>query len=200
MGDVFDFYFGRAAFFHRKYRTLIKALEDLASTSVRVLFIQGNHEFSLERSPWKNVEIVCFGTKIVTLKDGTSMAFSHGDYLLPKKEYFFYMAIVRSQVFQRLAGICPGWLMNKICLYLSSCSRKKYKPLDKKFLKKCARTWLESTGASFGFSGHYHISLEDSWGEGSASKKMIFIPSWHRPNALGFKSNQFISYQISRKK
>lgn len=178
LGDVFDFCYGRSSYFCKKFSLLVEVLEKLAKTSTKVIFVQGNHEFSLERMPWKKVEIVERGTKVIKLKDGKKIALCHGDYLIPKREYFFYMGLVRSEVFQRLTGLIPGFLVDKICLKLSALSRKKHKRLDRENLKRHAEKWLLSTGASLGFAGHYHMSLEHNFEEGGKPKKMTFVNSW----------------------
>lgn len=196
LGDVFDFYFGRSAFFRRKFSELSVALKALAESGVKVVFLQGNHEFSLERGPWEGVEIVTSGTKILELSDGTRFALCHGDYLLPKKKYFFYMSLVRSSLFLFIASWFPGSWMDRICLWLSSSSRKRYKPLDREWLKKESRKWLEETGARYGLCGHYHMKMKDCFKNREKEKTMIFIPGWERPNALVFGEKGFELYEF----
>lgn len=192
LGDIFDFYFGYARFFYRKFSELFEALEALSEKGVRVLFVQGNHEFSLEKSPWKGVELILSGTHKLCLKNGTKVVLCHGDYLLGKKDYVLYMKIVRSRIFQNLTRLVPPALTDKICLKLAEKSRKKNKPLDKKRLKEKAYKWLSSFDAELGFLGHFHISLEHEFESVRGKQKVIFVNAWHRPHVTVLGSDNKI--------
>ena len=196
LGDIFDFCFGRSKYFHKKFEKLIFSLEELASLGTRVIYVQGNHEFSLEIMPWKRVEILESGSKVLELSNGKKIALCHGDYLLPKKEYFFYMKIVRSELFQTLASFFPAFLMDKICLRISGASKKKKRLLNKDFLKKCSEKWMNSLGADVGFSGHYHMSLEHNFFYKKKEKKMIFVKDWRKAHVLSFDGKEIFSYEL----
>lgn len=188
LGDIFDFFFGYSRFFCAKFHELFEALENLATKGVRVIFVQGNHEFSLEKRPWKNVQLVLQGTCLIQLRNGTKIAICHGDYLLGKKQYAIYMKIVRSSVFQNLTRLLPAFFVDQICLKLAEISRKKKRILNREKLKEKASKWIFSTEASFGFMGHFHVSLECEFESSLGSKKVIFVNAWQKPSAtiLGF--------------
>jgi UDP-2,3-diacylglucosamine hydrolase len=183
LGDIFDFFFGYSRFFCAKFHELFEALEDLATKGVRVIFVQGNHEFSLEKRPWKNVQLVLEGTLVIQLKNGTKIALCHGDYLLGKKQYALYMKIVRSSVFQNLTRLLPAFLVDQICLKLAEVSRKKKRVLNRDRLKEKALKWISSTDASLGFMGHFHLSLECEFETSLGSQKVVFVNAWRKPHA-----------------
>lgn len=199
LGDIFDFCFGKSRYFHNKFNLFICALEQLACSKTEVIYLHGNHEFSLESMPWKSVKIVSKQTELISLAEDIKIALCHGDTINAPRNYIFYMSIVRSNIFQTLTSFIPGFIVDKICLKLSEVSRKKIKKLDKRQLLSKARDWLKINHCSFGFIGHYHIDLSHEFNENNHKKKLFFVKSWDTPNILTFDGRTVKKYDLCSK-
>lgn len=196
-GDIFDFYFGAKDFFYKKFEPIISCLEKLAAEGVKVFFIEGNHEFSMNRTKWKGVSIISKGSLVIEWSPKIYLAFCHGDTLMAPWHYFIYRWITRTRVFAWLASFIPCNFLDHLALKISSASRKRSylkKVFHKRVLEK-AIVWLTDLklphdARIFGIFGHFHLPYHYP-PKGKHQKTLLCVKSWDEPNLLLFNGQDF---------
>ena len=195
LGDIFDFCFGASRYFKRKFRRIGNELIRLSHSGVRVIFLQGNHEFSLNELAWDGVEFVLSRDFHVELDSGVRLSFSHGDRLGAPWHYKIYLAITRSFWFRCAGLLVPPSFLDKLCLEISRRSRAKSsgrKIPHKKIIHNMER-WLSQLNSDHGVVGHFHIPYQANY---SVKGKLLGLCSWDQPNALGFDGRCFSRYYL----
>ncbi|MFK7824747.1 MAG: UDP-2,3-diacylglucosamine diphosphatase [Oligoflexales bacterium] len=193
LGDIFDFCFGASRYFKKKFAAFGEALSGLANAGIKVVFLQGNHEFSLDELAWEGVEFVLKRDYQIKLGTGLSLSLTHGDRLGAPWHYKIYLAITRSYWFRCAGLLCPQSLLDKLCLKISIRSRaksSKSKIPHKKILQNMQR-WLAKLETVHGIIGHFHIPYQENHGN---KGKILGLCSWDQPNALGFDGQNFKRY------
>ncbi len=173
LGDIFDFMVGPFDFWLKIYSEFFIELTRLLNSGVRILWIQGNHDFFIEglenklpkgifiRDDFMNIEIVGFGRCFL----------AHGDLVdLKDRKYQRWRAITRKPLLRAALSCLPQWLVLKYFLpfgqNLSQKSRKKSQNWEsnsqfiagnKELFREFSREkW--SAGFRGVFLGHNHIS------------------------------------------
>jgi UDP-2,3-diacylglucosamine hydrolase len=163
LGDIFDLMVGSFEFWKREFQELFEALEFIASTKSKILWLEGNHDFGLKTLLQKSgievfdgVVIKSFGEKKVYL--------AHGD--LVNSEDFAYLrwrAATRSTRMQWALKLTPGFLMRKgivpLAEALSAESRRRPRDDDQtirsRYRSFAEQRWVE--GFQGVFLGHCHV-------------------------------------------
>lgn len=189
-GDIFDFCFGGTDYFRNKFAPLGDALEGLASRGVKVIYIEGNHEFNLSEIAWPNVKIVSSKDCAIKLASGQKLKFTHGDLIVKDSFYRLYRAIVKSRLFAFLAKTIPSKFVDSFALGHARSSRKRgdYKVLDQAGLFEAANKWLDRE-FDHGIFGHYHNPF-CRVREGLPGY-LLCLDAWNKPNALVFREGAF---------
>ena len=190
-GDIFDFCFGASSYFRQKFLPFQQVLEGLVDRGVRVLFLQGNHEFSLQELGWKGVEFVTRHHATITLSCGTTFAVSHGDSFLADWSYRAYLALTRSRPWKWGAKLVPAQALDEFALKCSGVSRDRgeYRDLNFETVVATANAWLDGTDAEHGLFGHFHFPFYCDRKVGTG--KLVSVESWQRPNLLLFHEGGF---------
>lgn len=190
-GDIFDFCFGGGGYWRRKFAGLGEALAGLAARGVRVLFVEGNHEFHLDRIGWQGVEVVQERDFLIALKSGTRIKITHGDRLSDDPLYKVFRGLVKSQVAHACAHFIPGSWLDAYALKHSKVSRShdKYRRLDHERILGAFNRWLGSGEADHGIIGHYHVPYAEK--RETHDGLMLSVESWDRPNLLVFADGGF---------
>lgn len=197
LGDIFDFCFGATSYFQRKYAPIGEALMGLVQKGVKVIFVQGNHEFSLDCMPWEGVRFISQGETAITLSNGKKFCFTHGDTLVKTWHYSLYYRLVRSKIFKWAGQCCPQKLLDNFCLRVSQKSREKSanKKINHNNILDKASEWLKSVESEYGIFGHFHVPY---FYRGKDSKERILasLASWDKPNALSYAEGKFYRYLL----
>ncbi len=180
IGDIFDFLLGTGNYFDKKFRSIANLLKELSESGTRVIFLEGNHEFKSSELKWQGVEYVDEGSFRL---DEFGLVVSHGDMIKEDKKYFLFRRFIRSRFITQLARLIPGYLLNKLALYMSSVSRNSedYDSIPVEAIAKSIAQWQEREKANIAVCGHFHIP----YAEKSSVGDFYCMPWWGQiPNAL----------------
>ncbi len=192
-GDVFDFCFGESRFYQEKFRVLGAALSKLAAAGVRVVFIEGNHEFHMRGIGWAGVEFVTVKDFSITLKSGVTVKITHGDLIKDDPWYRRFRAIVKSRFFAFFASLVPGRWLDAWTMRFAKTSRAKdqYRQLDHGTILAAFDRWLAGGArADHGVIGHFHVPYAEKRPQGDGGL-MLSVESWDRPNLLVYDEGAF---------
>ena len=116
-GDIFDLLVGDSSYFHEKYRDFFLAVERLASLGVKLHYIEGNHDFHLQKH---FPDAFHFHAESVVITDLTSdppkkIYIAHGD-LVDQSDvaYLRMRKFLRGKSIEVLSYLIPGRVIEKI--------------------------------------------------------------------------------------
>jgi UDP-2,3-diacylglucosamine hydrolase len=192
LGDIFDFCLGSHPYFQKKFATVGRALEAVAASGTRVIFLEGNHEFALKALPWKGIEIVPNGTFLIPLKNGQFVQAAHGDMIYSHRRYKAFRWLVKGWFVQAVARLFPGTFLDHLTRKTSEVSRAAddYRPIYHDKILAAVDDWMERKDAvaQYGIFGHFHVPYAEprrDLKEGA----VLSVDSWDKPNALVFQEN-----------
>lgn len=199
-GDIFDFCFGPSNYFRHKFSALGKALERLAERGVRVILVEGNHEFHLHEIGWRGVEFFSDDRNqplILSLDEQRQVAITHGDLIKKDRLYFTFRKVVKSSLVKWLVRLLPGHWLDLYALKHAQLSRKAdhYRQLDHKGLMAATIRWLEKIPANTLIFGHFHTP----YAEVIKQKSVLSVESWDRPNLLIYREHEFQRVYLTQK-
>lgn len=191
LGDIFDFCLGASTYFHKKFAEVGKELSRISTGNVNVFFLEGNHEFLISRMPWVGVKFVNKKTLKLSLHNGKSVSFIHGDYIGATWHYAAYSKLIRSRLSEFFACKIPQKWLDSLALGISGKSRERSysKELDSEALKTKILEWVHHEKSDYGIFGHFHIPFDFSDEEGS--QRALCLESWEKPNFLSYDSGHF---------
>jgi len=195
-GDIFDFCFGDAAYFRRKFRPLGEALEATVRRGIRVVFVEGNHEVHMDRSGWAGVEFVLAKDFALTLRGGERIKITHGDLITDDPLYRAFRGLVKSQFARRAASYLPGSWLDAYSLRHAKISRSRdpYRTLDHARILAAFRGWLDEGVFDHGIIGHFHVPYAEP--RNGRSGLLLSVDSWDRPNALIYRDGRFLRVHL----
>ena len=187
LGDIFDFCIGGPTYYRKRYEQLFSCMQRLGSAGTRVLFVEGNHEFSMQKFGLSSVEI-CAAESTQLEIDGTTIAVRHGDLLRAPPSYKIFRTVLKSEIVRATAAAMPARLFESFALSHAKHSRARdvYRTLDLESLMRAAAGWLDGAGAKYGIFGHFHVPYAEpavEWG-GHGGGTILSMDSWDKPNAL----------------
>ncbi|MDT8324173.1 MAG: UDP-2,3-diacylglucosamine diphosphatase [Bacteroidota bacterium] len=101
VGDLFDFWYEYRAVVPRGYHRLYTALEELASSGVRVTYLAGNHDFAIGTFFSEDLGITVLRDDVTFEAGNTRFYVYHGDGLAPKDGgYRALKRVLRSPIAQ----------------------------------------------------------------------------------------------------
>ena len=183
LGDIFDFCLGSSSYFRRKFGYLGESLSRLADKGVKVVFVEGNHEFDLAALQWPNVKFITDQYHTITLKSGLKIGLCHGDLLAPDSKYLTFRSFVKSKFMTDLSSYVPGMLLDFYALNHARISRNRTRNMElcHDRVVKGVMEWSEKHDVDFYIFGHFHIPYAEKIPNG---KKMLSVNSWDKPNIL----------------
>jgi UDP-2,3-diacylglucosamine hydrolase len=99
LGDLFDFWFGFPHYVYPEYRLICDALSSLTQNGVRLLYIEGNHDFALGPFFKETLRGEVYPESHVFTIDGQKVYLAHGDMADPGDvRYRFYRALLKNPV------------------------------------------------------------------------------------------------------
>lgn len=157
LGDIFEFLTCSNSVARLEYEAALKALERLSERGVRIIYIEGNHDFSL-RPLFKGMANASVhpGFADLTL-GGKRFYLSHGDTVSMTSGYSVWRGFLRSPLFSLLCSILPDSLVWSIANYLSRRSRgygKAHSGIDRRLSAFAAKKVAE--GFDVAAFGHSH--------------------------------------------
>jgi UDP-2,3-diacylglucosamine hydrolase len=159
MGDLFDFWTGSNDVAKAHYRPVLDALTRLKGRGTRIMYFEGNHDFSM--GPFFTVELkakVFEGNTRMEL-GGKRFLLGHGDTVGMSAGYMLWRAYLRSPVFRVMSRIATPSGVWAIANRLSKKSRKRSYVSKENFVEKKLREFAVSEvgkGADFVVLGHSH--------------------------------------------
>jgi UDP-2,3-diacylglucosamine hydrolase len=190
-GDIFDFCFGDSEYFRKKFQALGQALAGAVSRGVKVIFIEGNHEFHMEELGWDHIEIIKTHSRVINLKSGTNIKVGHGDLITDDPAYRAFRGFVKSGFTRAIAKRLPGKWLDGYALKHASVSRAqdKYRKLDHQRILTGFDRFLSDGDFEHGIIGHYHVPYAEPRKNGKGM--MLSVESWDTPNALIYEKGNF---------
>jgi UDP-2,3-diacylglucosamine pyrophosphatase LpxH len=192
LGDVFDFINARQSFYFSLWRTVFEKLRSLKQQGVRIIFVEGNHDYGFEHGPVHELG-ECFdlcGDFIVTAHHERlgRTVFLHSDDVVCPPSYRLFRGVVKSRLFQSLLHPVPGRLTSAIFSRYATLSRSKdyERPLRQDFFKSCVEHWLEEIKTDHHLQpdlcvlGHIHVHLDDQW----QNIRFVSGPAWFTAPSL----------------
>lgn len=192
LGDIFDFCLGSHRYFQGKFQAIGEALEAVAASGCRVIFLEGNHEFKLASLPWQGVTFVPEGTIHLQTQSGQRIQCAHGDMIYSHRPYKIFRSIVKSWLVTSIARLLPGPIMDKLATTSSEVSRAQdqYRSIKHEPIVAAVDGWLEQGKAEFGLFGHFHVPYAEGRRDQSPGG-LLSVESWDRPNVLALKDGRF---------
>ncbi|NRA62901.1 MAG: metallophosphoesterase [Pseudobacteriovorax sp.] len=197
IGDIFDICLGNHKFFQKRFSEIGKSLERLASSGTKVFFVEGNHEFRIEKMPWKGIHFVTQPDIMLPLDDRISIKIAHGDLIYSHNRYKRFRKFIKSPVVTGLLSWFPGKLLNYLATGSAQISRAQdeYRDISHEKILGAANAWLSSSSATFGMFGHFHVPYAEPRKDGRTGQ-LLSMKSWDEPNALVFKDNAFYRWNL----
>jgi UDP-2,3-diacylglucosamine hydrolase len=166
-GDIFDLFVGNKSIFKLRYSEFLEAVKDAGNRGVALHYIEGNHDFLIDRA-FQNVPEINIHPKEVTVEiQGNRFYFAHGD-TVDSRDYGYRIlrAFFRSPVMKAIVTLIPGKWLEKIGL-LSSRKSRSTKPLlpsdlsaeRREVLRRVYRSYAAeklAQGYDFVVMGHCH--------------------------------------------
>lgn len=173
LGDIFDFLNARQRFYYELWRDVFERLRQLDSRGVKVVFVEGNHDYGFEHGTCREIKNCFFecGDFVVKLTHSRlgEIVLIHSDDVVCPPTYPRFRRVVKSKTFQTLLSPVPGWLTSALFSRYARVSRAKddYRPLDPDFLTHCSSQFIDHVADFFGLRprvcvfGHIHVHLDD---------------------------------------
>ena len=189
-GDIFDFFFGWSDHFRTKYREIFSRLETLAGLGSIVWFIEGNHEFGLEKMPKTKVRYLDSFGGILEIGQDQKVLIAHGDLMKNDPWYRAFRFLVRSQLACWLAIIFPQKIFDRWTEWFAKTSRKKdkYRTLNHQSILANAGNFLAAANAKHLVFGHFHHPYDEHSANGG---RIMSVESWLKPNILVLRDGRF---------
>lgn len=190
-GDIFDFFFGWGSYFRQKHREIFDRMERLAKTGTEVWFVEGNHEFGMQKMAVKGMRVVDSFGDILTTASGTRVLIVHGDLMRHDPAYLTFRAVARSTFLSVVASCIPQRWLDAWTLWFATTSRKKdrYRTLNHESILANAEKTLRTSGADHLVFGHFHHPYDHTTADG---KRILSVDSWMKPSFLVFDAGRFV--------
>ncbi|SMF69707.1 UDP-2,3-diacylglucosamine diphosphatase [Pseudobacteriovorax antillogorgiicola] len=192
LGDIFDFCLGSHPYFQRRFEAIGAALEAVAASGTRVIYLEGNHEFRIKDFGWEGVEFYPSGEAELEISTGERFKMAHGDMIYSHERYKKFRKVVKSQWLTGAARLVPGPLMNWLATRGAHISRSQdeYRTINHDAILGAVYSWLETTAHDYGLFGHFHVPYAESRRDGR--KGGVFsVDCWDKPNFLVFREGAF---------
>jgi UDP-2,3-diacylglucosamine hydrolase len=195
LGDIFDFINARQHFYYDYWRKVFSQLSRLRESGVKVVFIEGNHDYGFQYGTHPSVKS-CFdfcGDFWGKLSHGQlgELLLLHSDDVVCPPSYRLFRGLVKSRLFQWLASPIPGATTQSLFSKVATASRSKddYRRLSSQFLTDCVDELLTAQIPKLACEpnlcvfGHIHVPLDDHRNE----IRFVSTPDWFSaPSYLHF--------------
>jgi len=124
LGDLFDFWTGGCSVVFDNYRPVLDALLSLKDRGVKIIYLEGNHDFSMGAFFTKTLNAEVFTNSHEIDIEGKRTFLAHGDICDDSSGYRLWRWLIRSIFFKTLIAILPARTTWKIAKKLSTGSRR----------------------------------------------------------------------------
>lgn len=197
LGDIFDFMVGNRSQYLKKYDFFFDTVLDLISKGKKVFYIEGNHDFHLEKIMDKflitnnltSYQFIHSKVSIAKTINDKKFFFSHGHEIDENKSYQNWKNIYSSKPFKVFVDyILPFYFVERMGNKASKDSKKRGM---KKFIyeksqemyRHGAKVLIEKEKIDFLFTGHTHIA-----------ENMKISSAYYINNGFPQHTNQFIYF------
>jgi len=117
MGDFFDFWFGFRSLrrLKKEYGDLLELFEELRAVGVKVIYLEGNHDFCLGPYVTEKLKIEVYDHHAEIDLDGKQVYLAHGDRVSPTVGHWILTGLLRNKVTYQLIS----WLGPKIVMAIA---------------------------------------------------------------------------------
>jgi UDP-2,3-diacylglucosamine hydrolase len=117
MGDFFDFWFGfrKMRRLKKEYGDLLELFEELRAVGVRVIYLEGNHDFCMGPYMREKLKIAVYDHHAEIDLDGKLVYLAHGDRVSPTLDHWILTGLLRNRVTYQLIS----WLGPKIVMAIA---------------------------------------------------------------------------------
>jgi len=125
MGDFFDFWFGfrDITTLKKEYADVLAILDDLRARGVRVIYLEGNHDFSLGSYMREELGIEVYNKSTEMKIDGKRIFMAHGDRISPTLDHWIVSGILRNWFAYHVISLLGSRLVMAIAHRWSASSR-----------------------------------------------------------------------------
>jgi len=178
LGDLFDLWIGSPPLLLPSHRPVIHRLAALARSGVRIIWLEGNHDFNLGPVVTEEIGAEVFPGPVEMTFDGVRCHLCHGDQINPHdRGYRLLRALLRSTPARILPRLLPRAATLRIARLLDRhCSAEKRNarrfdpiPLIERYAAERFRE-----GADVVVTGHFHCPFMRTWGE----KRIVSVGDW----------------------
>jgi len=178
-GDFFEFWLGSSASPFPHYRKVLDTLETVTRSGIKLIFIEGNHDFHLKGYFQKAFDADVFPESTALTLDGKRIFICHGDSI--NQADFGYRALrflFRNPFTQLLTRLIPSSVPALIAEKLGDHSKGKHETVAAKWDgKQLARVFAASRfsdGYDVVVTAHYHDPFLEQRGE----KTLLALGDW----------------------
>jgi UDP-2,3-diacylglucosamine hydrolase len=125
MGDFFDFWFGfrDPSLLKKEYGDILGFLEQLRGDGVRIIYLEGNHDFSLGSYMREELGIEVYKHAAEIDLDDTRCYLAHGDRISPTWDHRILTALLRNKITYQLIYLLGPRIVMAIARHWSARSR-----------------------------------------------------------------------------
>jgi len=125
MGDFFDFWFGfrDITTLKKEYGDILELLHGLRADGVRVIYFEGNHDFSLGSYMRNELGIEVYDSATEIDLDGKRIFLAHGDRISPTLDHWILTGLLRNWVTYQGISLLGARLVMAIAHRWSASSR-----------------------------------------------------------------------------
>lgn len=185
LGDMFDFVYAGDAFYVKHWKEVFDAFAQLQERGMKVVFVEGNHDFGFEHDLHPTLESCFFvaADAVIRMTHPAlgAVVLRHGDDVVCPPHYHAFRRVVKSRAFQRAASVVPGRVTNGLFASYARFSRTRddYRTLDTTFLRRCVDEYVEglrAEGRPAGLLviGHVHMHLDFD----AKATRVVAGPDW----------------------
>ena len=192
LGDIFDFCLGSHPYFQKRFQAVGDALERVAQSGTKVIYLEGNHEFRISDFKWQGVEFFPSGEAEIQIRSGETFNLAHGDLIYSHERYKKFRRFVKSRFVTGVARWVPGPLMNWLATSGAHISRgaDEYRTINHDAILGAVYNWLEKSHHKYGLFGHFHVPYAEKRRDGKDGG-VFSVDCWDVPNFLVFKDGEF---------
>ncbi|GMR05403.1 MAG: UDP-2,3-diacylglucosamine diphosphatase [Thermodesulfobacteriota bacterium] len=159
LGDLFDFWGGENRVVRRHYRPTLDALLRIRERGIKILYLEGNHDFSMGKFFIKTLEADVYGDSVeLEVEEGKRFFLAHGDLIAGSVTHAMWRQSLKSGLVHLVMASLGPWLVWKIAGALSKKSRRYSEKKDvEAALRNFARRRI-AAGSDAVVLGHSHVA------------------------------------------
>lgn len=182
LGDIFDLWVGRHAYFLEKHAELLEKLDQLAAKGCEIHYFEGNHDLYLSRYFGKKQGYFVHPNSYKADWSGLKIRMEHGDLANPNdKGYLFLRAFLRNPIIRFVLNHIPGSWVKSIGEKASEASRKYTDQFDEDsvaVIRNYAKYLAKQDSFDYLITGHTHQKDEFEFLQEDKKVKSINLGSW----------------------